>query len=71
MLSEREKNSEFVLLCVCVCAHMLVRVHACVLVLICAFYLGGCAHAFLQTIYCGYRSADVGTKSGGGEKEGL
>jgi hypothetical protein len=39
-------------------------------VLVFAFYLGGCAHAFLQNIHCGYISADVGTKSDGGEKEG-
>jgi hypothetical protein len=59
MLSERERNREFVLLCVGGGgAH------------VCAFYLGGCAHAFLQTICCGYSSADVGTKSGGGEKKG-
>ena len=61
----RERNSEFVL-CVCVC----VCVCACACVLMCALYVGGCAHAFLQTTYCGYSSANVGTKSGGGEKKG-
>jgi hypothetical protein len=39
--------------------------YACMLM--CALYVGGCAHAFLQTIYCGYNSANVGTKWG---KEG-
>jgi hypothetical protein len=57
----RERNSEFVLVCVCVCVRTRMR----------ALYMGGCAHAFLQTIYCGYSSANVGTKSGGGgEKKG-
>jgi len=66
----RERHSDFVLLCVCVCVH--VHAHACMRahVLMCAFCLGGCTQAFLQTMYCGYTSADVGTKSGGGEKEG-
>ena len=56
-------------LCFCVCVCVCVCVHVCACMLMCALYLGRCAHAFLQTIYCGYSSAVVGTKCGGGEKK--